>query len=248
MDFDGCTFGDWRSAKHRILVVGNSTSIAEIGMVQPLAGPDQSFTVTASWGAAPAGGIPAAAEWAAASEDYWGRVVPALIGRLRPGDVILMISDLSTYAPARPSPLAQRSVETLVARLDVFAREMDEKSVAVIFQSVLPFMRETGCTPQSSVSPWSLPGSVENPACSFLTRAATIERRAPLHEALVGVQARHGNFRVLDLLPVLCPGTVCGYTAPDGTFLFRDEHGHPSIEGAAASSDALRRILDALSS
>lgn len=247
IDLDGCTFGDWRTAARRVLVVGDSLSVAEIGMVEPLAGADgPSFTVAASWGAAPVVGVAAGAQWADASEDYWNRVVPGLLSRLRSGDAVLMISDLSDYCPEQPSSVAAGRREMLISRLELFAQEMSRRGLGVIFQSVIPFMRETGCTPQSSVSPWSGPSSVANPTCHFLTSAESLMRRDELHRALGGIQQRQRNFQLLDIFAVLCPGAVCGYTAPDGTFLFRDEYGHPSVEGASLASGALQKALSAL--
>ena len=244
VEFDGCTFGDWRNARRRVLVLGDSYAVAEIGMLQTLIENGAfSFTVTASWGAAPAKGIASRPGWSEANADYWGRIVPGLVARLRPLDVVLIITDLSEYAPTESSVAASAKVEEVVSAVEAFAEDLSGRQVNLVFQSMIPFMRETGCTPETSVNPWSRLPTADNPACRFLTRSQTLKRRAEFHQALLRVQQRRTHFRVLDIIDVLCPGSTCRYTSPDGRFLFRDEFGHTSVVGATLAAPTLRSVL-----
>ena len=222
-DIDGCTFGDWRTARRRVLVLGDSFAAAEIGMFRPLAETHGlSFTLIASWGAAPAPGIDSGPAWMETNRDYWGRMVPALVDQLRPGDVILILTNLSGYAPQEASSSEATRTREMVRAVDAFAAEMGRREVGVVFQTVTPF----------------IDGTV------FLTRSASLARRESLHKDFLRLQTRQGNFRVLDIFDVLCPGPVCGSTAPDGAVLFRDEFGHPSVLGAARATEELRKLLD----
>ena len=54
---------------------------------------------------------------------------------------------------------------------------------------------------------------------------------------------KSGNFTVIDLFDIFCPGLVCNYNANDGTVLYRDEFSHPSEAAVRLSAPLIRNIL-----
>ncbi len=213
-----------------VLVVGNSLSAAEFEMYQVLVDKRLgNVVVTSAWGASPVADIPNTGKWAAANDHYWEVVVPKLMQRLGAGDVLLIVADVSDLTPAVQDSATRTKLAQLHGGLDRLASTLAAKGGAVLFQSANPFLREAGCTPEMAKRQWF--HAAEPVLCRYLGRAETLLRMAPLTSELARLRAAHRNFHVLDLLPVLCPGASCRYTADGGeSYLYRDGYAHLSVE------------------
>ena len=66
--------------------------------------------------------------------------------------------------------------------------------------------------------------------CNYYTHDYTEKRRSAFLAMLLGIQAKHKNFYILDLLDVMCPGEICTFQGQNGVYLYRDESSHPSVE------------------
>ena len=231
ISWDRCTFGDEKTASRRFLVIGNSFSAAEFEMYSAVAekglGP---VTVTSSWGASPAPGMVNRSAWSKANEYYWNDVVPLLVTSLRAGDVLVMINDLADLLSegAQAGEEQKNSLNLLEAGLSNISEGMNHRGIAVVFQTSIPFMRDAQCTPDMAKRQWFNIGAPQ--ICTFHTRVETLARRKPLDDVLQRVRKRNPNFAVLDLMPIMCAGKMCGMTNKGGSYLYRDEWSHPSVE------------------
>ena len=244
--YDGCTFGDFATAKRRFLVIGDSYSVAELEMFKAI--PDHnlgSVTVTSSWGASPVPELENSSPWSKSNDYYWKTVVPDLTRQLRAGDVLLMINDGEGFSPAVADEASNRSVNVIIEGLTRISRAMAARGVRVIYQSGNPFIREAQCTPDSAMPQWW--SRYGQSPCNYYSKCASLQRRSAYQNALLQLQKTQPNFFVLDLFDVYCPGDTCKFYNQAGTFLYRDEYAHSSIEASVlARPQLLETIAKAL--
>jgi hypothetical protein len=236
---EDCTLGDFDSARRRVLVAGNSAATAFLPAFDRLVADDgYAVTVTAAWGAPPAPGLPSSGAWGAAHRHYWDDLFPALVERLRPGDIVLMISNLSGYAPedAHGDTRQLTQFEDALAKLSA---QLQRRGVRLVVLNAIPYAHEAECEPVVAVKQWFAPFGGP---CLYHSREDTLRRRAPLDAVLARLQAA-GRIEVVDLMDVFCPGGTCTYVSLDGQVLYRDATGHPSVEAAWLSAPALRDAL-----
>jgi hypothetical protein len=224
-----CTLG--ASGGPRLLVLGDSVSAAFVaGFDRLVRDRGWSVTLVSAWGASPVPEVPNRTAWSAANDDYWARVAPALVDRLRPGDSILLINDLAGYSPQTATDLSRSRLEALDRGLRRWAPELQAKGVALHVLHGYPMVRELQCDPALAVpqsfAPFGSP-------CRFQAKEALLSRRAPL-DGLLRQLEQEGLIEVVDPFEVFCPTEVCTYQGPSGEILYRDVFSHPSIEGARA--------------
>ncbi len=242
---ENCTFGSFKSATRRFLVIGNSFSAAEIEMylilVQEKRG---SVTVTSSWGASEVPEIKNQGMFDKASDYYWTSVVPSLIDQLQPGDVLLMVNDGAVFSPPKHTKRSKQRIQLLRQGLERITKEMAKRGISVIYQSGNPFMRESGCTPNTAMPQWW--HFLNKPPCKYYTREESLRRRRLFHETLLELQKKFVNFAVLDLFDVFCPGETCQFYDDKGIFLYRDEWSHSSVEANILAQPLLLETVDKL--
>ncbi len=260
---ESCTFGLIKDI--RFLVIGNSFSAAEIEMYKVLVEKGLgAVTVTSSWGASPVREVPNDSSWSKANDYYWSSVVPGLISNLRKGDIVIMVNDIAGFAPCdivimvndiagfaplNPSPQSEESLKIFHDGLNNFAKLLSKKGIGVIFQSVNPFLRESGCVPDVALTDLSLRQLIPFKgisACNYYTKTESLKRRAPIHNMLIDLERTNSNFKVLDLFYVLCPGTECSYFAHGNKFMYRDIYSHLSVEGNIYSQAQLLKAVNDL--
>ena len=226
----------------KFLVIGNSFSAAEVELVDVLREEGQGAVIlTSSWAASPVREMPNISPWAKANDYYWDVVVPQLIKELRSGDFLVMLNDLSSLLPAKPSPASVQDLQRLEDGLSRIVRDMHARGVSVIFQSATPRIRDARCTPTMATKQWF--NLAEPKVCNYYSKSETLRRRQPLTEVLARVEKLNSNFHVLDLMPVLCTGKTCHMRGQDGEFLYRDIHGHPSVEANHLARSLLTGLL-----
>jgi SGNH domain (fused to AT3 domains) len=238
-----CTFGSLSEKGTHFLVIGNSLSAAEIEMTKVLAEKGLgTVTVTSSFGASPVKEIPNDSSWRKANTYYWSSVVPSLISNLREGDIVIMINDMSGFAPQIQTQQSKENLKILHDGLINFARQLDKKSIGLVFQSVNPFLRDSGCVPDVSVTDISVRRLLPFKgigACNYFTKTDSLTRRAPVQNLLTDIEKTNRNFKVLDLFNVLCPDTECSYLAQGNKFMYRDVFSHLSVEASVLSQPQL---------
>ncbi len=236
-----CTLGSFGSAKRRVLVVGNSHAAAYVGAFDWLVRDDSTaVAVTSSFGAAPAADLPTNATWRSSSDYYWKTVVPQLASELHPGDMLMIISDMSWLSPGpweRYSG-AERAAQ-LRRSLVSMARPLARRDIALAVVDGVPFVRDAGCTPDATIPQWYKRGAT---TCTFYTRAETKSRRRFARNVLEEL-SESGAITLIDVFDVFCPGSVCTYRASDGSILYRDEHSHPSREAMVLVAPVIRQSL-----
>jgi hypothetical protein len=237
---ENCTFRSAGSPRLQFLVIGNSFSAAEIEMSKVLAVEDLgSVTVTSTWGASAVPEVPNLTPWKKANAYYWSDVIPGLVRQLRSGDIVMMIDDVAWFAGNVPS------LTLLQKGLVRFVTQLRDRNIGVIFQTANPFMRESGCTPDSAANQWFHRNN-NHPLCTFYTKADSVSRRSSLQHMLDELELRFYNFKVLDLFDVFCPNELCTFQDQDGTFLYRDEFSHPSVEASIRAQAELLRTVQML--
>lgn len=235
-----CTLGDFEAAHKRVLVLGNSFAAAYSPAFDPLVAEDgYAVTIVAAWGASVVPELPNRTALKQANDYYWDAVVPALVARLRPGDWVLLAGDMADFAPAAPSADSRRRLAQLGSGLERLARQLAARGIALAVHHGNPLLREANCDPAMAARQWFSPFGRP---CNFLSKEATLRRRAELDRVLMGLQAA-GRITVIDLMDVFCPGHTCGFEARDGTLLYRDMHSHPSVEAARLAAPRIRRAL-----
>lgn len=245
ISYEGCTLGDFGTARRRFLVIGNSFSAAEIEMYKILVEEKRgSVTITSSWGASAVPEIANSGPWDKANNYYWNSVVPRLTEGLSAGDVLLMINDGANFSPKAQSGQSKQQVSDLRDGLMRISEEMLKRGIYVVYQSGNPFMRESNCTPESAMPQWWNFGF--EPPCNYYKREDSLERRRMYHETLLKVQSTFANFAVLDLFDLYCPQGLCKFYNSDGVFLYRDEWSHPSVEANILAKPMLLETVDKL--
>jgi len=236
---EDCTLGDFESARHRVLVAGNSVATAFLPAFDRLVTEDgRAVTFTAAWGAPPAPGLPTSGAWAASHRHYWNDIFPSLVARLRPGDTVFLIANLSAFArdDAHRDPAALQQFEGAIAALSA---QLQRRGIRLAVMNALPFAHEAECEPVVALEQWFAPFGGP---CRYYSREETLHRRAGLDAALARLQGA-GRIEVVDLMDVFCPGATCTYASRDGEVLYRDATGHPSVEAARLSSGKIGDVL-----
>jgi hypothetical protein len=237
---DGCTLGNFATAKHRVLVAGNSFSMSFVEAFDQLVSSDKyAVTITSSAGASPVAGIPGSGRWDQASNYYWSAVVPSLISHLRSGDSVFLASDLAELSPEKASDVSERALSQLSEGLVNLSSHLSERGIRLVVLDGLPFARDADCEPAAAERQWFAPFGGP---CHFLLKRRTLLRRAKLDESLNTLR-NEGKISIVDLMDVFCPGTMCTYDSRTGQMLYRDVWSHPSVEAARLSAPLIRRVL-----
>ena len=97
----GCTLGDFTNASHRVLVIGNSFSVTFTqGFDKLILRDNFAVLITSAFGGSPidnfADGRGAMGK---ADQYYWKNVIPGLVAKLKKGDWVFMVNDLSGFSP-----------------------------------------------------------------------------------------------------------------------------------------------------
>lgn len=243
IDFDACTLGE-ASGGRQFLVIGNSFSAAQMEMFDALREARLGRVVlTSTWAASAVREVPNRSVFDQAGNYYLDEVVPSLTRRLRPGDFIVMAFDTTHYSAVDEE--GREALRELPRGLRRIAADAAKRGLNVIFENTTPYIVESRCTPSVATPQWFNWSGVE--ICRYYTKEHSLRRRQPLTEILADVQRNHANFFVLDLLPVFCPGEVCRLRLDDGTYLYRDGYGHPSVAAnRLARAELLRLVKEAL--
>ena len=238
-----CTLGDFATARHRVLVVGNSFSASFAGAFDELVARDgYAVTITSAWAASPVGNFAAlggGGPFAAANRAYWNRVVPELVAQLRPGDWVFLVNDMVMFSPPSQGPGSRLILQTLRVGLTDFSASLARRGVRLAVLNGLPFAREANCHPASAVPQWFSPFGGP---CLMPDRAESLRRRQPLDEVLGDLQTQ-GTLQVVDLFDLFCPEGDCTYRARSGEILYRDEHSNPSQEAVQLAAPLIRKVL-----
>lgn len=240
---EDCTLGDFATARHRVLVVGNSFSASFAGAFDELvATDDYAVTITSAWAASPVGNFAAlggGGPFAATNRAYWNRVVPGLVAQLRPGDWVFLVNDMVMFSPPSQGPGSRLILQTLRVGLSDFSASLAQRGVRLAVLNGLPFAREANCHPASAVPQWFSPFGGP---CLMPDRAESLRRRQPLDDLLGELQSQ-GKLQVVDLFDLFCPEGACTYRARGGEILYRDEHSHPSKQAVRLAAPVIRDVL-----
>ncbi len=240
MPLDACTLGRFNQAKRRVMVFGNSFSAAFVhGFDALVTEDDYAVTVTSSWGASPIGGVPNTTAWSRSNAYYWGTVVPQMASRLRPGDWVVLMSDLSDLAPRQPTAGSIKGLKLYEQGLRQLATKLAKTRVRLAVLDVNPFIRDSGCRPETALPQWFAPSGGP---CTFFTKAHTLARRRQVDAMLLRLQQER-QLVVIDTIDVFCPSQTCTFLGNNGQVLYRDEFSHPSVEAARAAAPSIRRVL-----
>jgi len=108
------------------------------------------------------------------SKDYWTRIVPQLSSRLKPGDMILMINDLSYFSPVHQDPESQDFLGIFESEITVFSNRMNAKGIPVVFVKSLPFARDAKCEPAVAAKQWF--NQIGEGPCDYISQKETLMR------------------------------------------------------------------------
>ena len=225
----------------RLLVIGNSYAPAFVRAFEPLVSHGYAVTLVAALGASPTPSVANHSPWPQANAALWHRVYPAIAQTLRPGDVVLLASDLAAILADPQTPAVARDQALLRRDLIAMSRELKQRGVRLTMLDSLPLLREASCPPQMAYHQWYAPFG---PACALKSRSYHLARRGPVHSMLAALQAR-GDLVAIDLFDLFCPGETCGFSVPGVTLVYRDEFTHPSVQMMPQVGRAIERSFAA---
>jgi len=241
INVDHCTLGNFSTAKRRVLVVGNSFTAAFTHAFDQLVQQDQyAIIITSSFGAGPTPKIKLKNGFDNLSNDYWTRIVPELTNLLKPGDLILMINDLSDFLPVRQDSDSKEYLRIFESDLTDLSNQMKARGVKIFFTKSLPFARDANCEPAVAAKQWF--NQFGEGPCDYISQKETLIRMEPLNHVLDRLEEQH-IIKTIDLMPIFCPGELCHYNGPGGVILYRDSKSHPTEEAAALSGRIFREAM-----
>jgi hypothetical protein len=242
IQIDKCTLGDFLTAKRRVLVIGNSFSASFTHAFDKLVQNDQyAIIIISSFGAGPTPGVKVNNGFTQLATDFWTRVFPELIKILKPGDIILMINDLSELLPTKQVSESKEFLRLLESDLTNLSEKLQPKGISIFFTKSLPFARDAKCDPAVAAKQWF--NQIGEGPCEYISQRETIKRMMPLNNVLDRLE-RKQLIKTIDLMPVFCQEDVCNYNGPGGIILYRDSKSHPSEEAAKLSGDIFREALN----
>jgi hypothetical protein len=240
----------------KVLVIGNSFSTAQIRMYESLSADGYRVYLTSGWGCPIVKTLKTQSVWKESCDFYNGTVIPKLIKNLSAGDVLLMISDVSTFATenndrlsgfdqrenqilinGKPSSLGDRLAEVR-NELESIIHQMKSKGVRVVIQDMTPLTRKYP-EPSTCIVPLGINGAS---ACVFYEKARHKIARKKFSELLKALSRENSNLYILDLFNLLCAKSRCDYTDGVGKLLYRDA-AHLSDYGSLQASKVLRILV-----
>ncbi len=240
IDTSRCTLGRPSNTGTQVLVAGNSHSAAFVPAFEQISIETNTvFTVTSSWGASPIGTVSNSTAWRETNDYYWSTLVPNLIGDLKSGDAVFLISALNLLMPSDINQETQKKLEAFRLGLSEFSSRLSEREISLFVLSPLPLVREAKCNPSMAVPQWFAPNGAP---CLYYTRTETERRQYPLRMILAELESA-GLLTVVNLDSIFCPTDVCTFFADDETILYRDVFAHPSAEAARLSAGTIREQL-----
>lgn len=238
-----CSLGNIDKANTRILVIGDSFPAS---FVQAF---DHNFLeagfatiITSSWAASPVRTIYNTSKWAMANDYYWRTIVPKLLQELRPGDFVLIINGMTSYAPQSQALEGKQRLNELEAELESFSSELMKSGISLVMVHRLPLTGEANCHPNISIPQWYQPFGQAN--CNKIDRNEALHQRKVLSELLLKLS---NQVSTVDLFDIFCPAEKCTSLSRDGIVLYRDEFSHPSVEAAKLSQFKLLEIFKSIS-
>ncbi|MFT3856389.1 MAG: acyltransferase family protein [Aquabacterium sp.] len=235
-----CTLGDFAHARKRVLALGNSQAAALTHAFDRLVMDDgYAVTITSAWGASPVKEVVNKTPWDKANGYYWTQAVPELVRQLRPGDWVLMLSELATLMPPKQTPDEAQLLQAYEQGLRRTARELSSHGIRLAVMHGLPHLRDANCDPATGLDQWFTPFGGP---CKYLSRDASLQRRAKLDHILARL-SQEDHIVVIDLFDLFCPGQICNHLGINQTFMYRDMWAHPSIEAARLMAPYFRQAL-----
>ncbi|QXW17271.1 acyltransferase [Comamonas aquatica] len=241
ISLENCTLGDFENAKSRVIVFGNSFSASFVQAFDKLVLNDgYAVTITSSWGASIVPEIKNTSPWSKANEYYWDNVFPSLISKLRRGDWVFLINDMSEFSVKKRSLSDEIRLTQLEDGLKRISSLLSNRGIRLAVLHGNPFAREANCEPSIASEQWFSPFGGP---CNFFSREETIERRQYLDRTLSRLSVQ-GKIEVVDLIDIFCSKPICTYNAANGDILYRDAWSHPSVEAARLSESIFRKALN----
>jgi peptidoglycan/LPS O-acetylase OafA/YrhL len=240
-----CTLGNSASARHRVLVAGNSFSATfPPGFDQLVLEDHFSVTITSALGAAPVPGLSSdSPRYVQTSNYYWNHVFPGHVAELRQGDWVFLASDIQYYSPPARSASDEKNLLELEHGIRALHSQLAPRGIRLAFLSTVPFIRDSHCDPVVLATIQSNHPSSQGP-CRFYSKRDTIMRMSAMDGMLKRLQA-DGTISIIDLLDILCPSKTCTFTDEKGTTLYLDSASHPSVQAIRKSAPLIRKILSA---
>jgi peptidoglycan/LPS O-acetylase OafA/YrhL len=237
---EDCTLGNFSNAKKRVMVFGNSFSTAFTQAFDDLVVSDEySVTITSSWAASAVEEIPNKSNWSKANNYYWQSIVPSLWNRLKPGDWVFLISDMSDFSPKHTTSETNEKLQQLKSGLDTLSSRLLAKGIRLAVLHGNSFARDASCQPVIASKQWF---HLFGGPCKLPDRSESLVRRNNLNRVLISLEAER-KLQIIDIFDIFCPGEKCTYNAKNSQLLYRDEFSHPSVESVRLSSPIIRKVL-----
>ena len=247
-----CSYGDGHdlqnSKRTRILVIGNSiaASFAEAFADAPK---NLVFTLIPAYGGVPINGV--------ATQDenrkeivkyYWSTIVPNQVKKLKTGDVVLYINEITgfIYSTRTDAPdfdpttsIYNTNVGLVTQGLTNFADSLKQKGIFFIITRPLPNPPECHHFQKQWFNVLNTRDECDFPESEFIDKT-----NLPVNKLISRLVNDFENVSDLDLADVFCDESKCDYYSGD-TLLYRDGL-HPSSEAAVLSSHTIFETISSL--
>jgi len=235
---ENCQLGKPKQGKNHILVLGNSYAPSLIRAFDAIVRNDNiSVTLLASFDASPVQTIPNNGEYSVANNYFWTKIAPKNINKLARGDILFLVSDLASLTPAHTDNHSEERLRLFKDGLVGLSRQVSGRGASLAILAPTPLTREANCVPEQVIQAFGNP-------CNFIDKDKTLARHKPVLDILDEL-SRKEAIKIVDIMPILCPGVICTYQSKDGAILYRDSLSHPSNEAAKLVAPVFRRALTA---
>ncbi|MEB3199297.1 MAG: acyltransferase family protein [Synechococcaceae cyanobacterium] len=171
----------------------------------------------------------------------------ALLERLRPGDRLVLVSNLPGYLLDPDPALQRRRLAAYSQALDELAARARSRRVELLVFAPLPgFPARSGLAAPASLclQEWYRPAWALDPHCRPMlsSRDGQQRRLAPVQAALQELAARTPNLQVFDPFPAVCPAGAPCSTHRGAQMLFTDSN-HLNRAGALLVAERFLAFL-----
>lgn len=248
-----CTFGNFYQSERRVIVLGNSFAPAFANSYHTVSSKDRySFTVYGYQYLPEFGKTKAGTKSSSFSGDLTNKFyssfasLPALdsftdiISRLRPGDAVLWVADLSELSEISSNFGSKIDQRQFSKGLGDFSAYLRKKNIAFLILGLQPLARDAKCDPATAIPQWFKPFG--SSSCRLPDKSKMLDSKLKIDQ-LINPPSVPKRASIISFFDVFCPSTECDYFSGDGTLLYRDDSSHPTSEIAAKVAPLLEAKL-----
>ena len=237
-----CSFGDFKNASNRFIVLGNSYAPSFAAMFDKIASEtDYSFLVFVNEKIDESSYKPSGLTENSGASDRFvsGEKFQELIFLLEDGDAVIWVSDFHGFIDISSFYQGEDSVNAFAKGLKHFENRLSKNYIKLIILDALPLARDAFCMPGQAMEQWF--NKINYSRCLLPGKQETLDSRSRFHNLAF---SELDNLNKIDLYEAFCPKNFCDYfDISSEIMLYRDSASHPSVEGVINSEFLFKKQL-----